>query len=174
MNKFSTILISLYLSHMEKIIMSHKLYLLLFLCSFLYPDVVILYEKGGKSEKKFVGVIYIGTSNLGVHFKKPGRFGRYKNYLVNCDDVKSVFDDNEKPISLDCMNYTHNEKVVLEQAFCIYCEGKVEFDKNLPLCRICESKKEKNKLVGTTCHKCGKKHESSEEKPMCTICNIMY
>ena len=117
--------------------MSHKLYLLLFLCSFLYPDVVILYEDGGKSKKKFVGVTYIGTSKLGVHFKKPGRFGRYKNYLVNCDDVKSIFEDNGKAISLDCMNYTHNEKVVLEQAFCIYCESNVEFDKNLPVCRIC-------------------------------------
>ena len=174
MNKISTILISLYQSHMEKIIMGHKLYLLLFLCSLLYPDVVILYEDGGKSEKRFVGVTYIGTSKLGVHFKKPGRFGRYKNYLVNCDDVKSISEDNGKTISLDCMNFTHNEKVILEQAFCIYCEGNVEFDKNLPVCRICESKKEKNKLVGTTCHKCGKKHESSEEKPMCTICDIMY
>lgn len=174
MNKLSVILISLDISQVEKLIMVRKLYLFLFLCSFLYPDVVVLYKDGGKSEKTLTGVTFIGTSRLGVHFKKPGRFGRYKNYLVKCDDIKSVSNDNGKAISVDCMNYTHNEKVILEQAFCIYCEGNVEFDKNLPVCRTCESKKDKNKLVGTACHKCGKKHESTEQKPMCTICDIIY
>ena len=174
MNKYSITLISLCLSHMEKIIMNHKLYLFFFFYSFLYSDMIILYEEGGESEKKFADITFIGTSKLGVHFKKPGRFGRYKNYLVNCKDVKSIFDNNGKEISLDCLNYTHNEKVILEQAFCIYCEGNVEFDKNLPVCRKCDLKKGEKKLVGTSCHKCGKKHESTEEKPMCTICEIMY
>ena len=144
--------------------------------SFLLSDIILIKNNESDKNDKFEDITFIGTSKMGAHFKKKGRFGRFKHYVVNCEDAISIT-RGEKNIKFTCETYTHNEKVILEQAFCIYCEGDIEFDKNIPICLSCDKLNSKNKSVhklkGVCCHKCGKKHDSSEQSPMCTMCSIL-
>ena len=144
--------------------------------SYLFSDIILINDKETGQNEKFEDITFIGTSKMGAHFKKKGRFGRFKHYVVNCEDVISISRGNVN-VDFFCDEYTHNQKAILEQAFCIYCEGNIEFDKNIPICLSCDKINakniSKNKLKGVCCHKCGKKHDSNENNPMCTMCSIL-